>query len=909
MRFTSRFHDLTRELRLERRVIERPNGVVSTVTPSGWTDVCVEAWLDWIDALPADLPRLSVAAAPVSPVLDGAIDRWATRLAAWGRAIGVFASDKDARVFAEDLAASVLLGLAAPGPSRPDGARVHPVADDPQGPTTPAYAHLEDAAARAIFEADSRALQSEVLAAGSLSRVCAALNGVADAVARCDGPLADCADPAGNPALARAAWAARQAGADDAAILRAIVGETFVAPDVQPSPPARLARLDAEVSDEAVTVAARAALTGPLTLAFNAASAEALELCGDAPSAVLSWPGLCALGGDVVGHLETLVRVWTTALEIETACGFLADGAAARRRHAGRPIRLWLDGVLEGFLLAGRDPETAPDLAALAALTVAHASLASSELAVALTPAPGWTNAGGRIDATFAARMNQLTESGLSDRASKALVAARNAARASGRRHTVIAFIPPDAETALRLGLGALTPVQTVQTEGGETVCLLHPAFHAAIAAKGGDPEDSERWVLGRRTLAGAPGLDHDRVRALGFTDAELIAVEGALASVERLADAFAPPVLDPGFVRDVLGLDPDATDPSTLLAALAPEDAVEAAHAYAFGHPDLSAWPGRPDSIADLLSDPVRVSADLDDVLASFGEVPTVRDQILPWTATAAEVETHIREAVASGAGPIRLIPTPAPADPVLVLHPPETRRSAESAPAPAVETVVERVVERDRTRRKLPDRRKGYIQKAAVGGHKVYIHTGEYEDGELGEIFIDMHKEGAAFRSLMNNFAIAISIGLQYGVPLDEFVDAFVFTRFEPAGRVTGNDSIGSATSILDYIFRELGVSYLGRHELANADAEPLDADGLGGGKADELVPASHFISRGFARGAPPDNLVVLPFGRRSDPAPQPALMLDADACPACGDFALQTRGGTHVCDACGIAPSKQG
>ena len=121
---------------------------------------------------------------------------------------------------------------------------------------------------------------------------------------------------------------------------------------------------------------------------------------------------------------------------------------------------------------------------------------------------------------------------------------------------------------------------------------------------------------------------------------------------------------------------------------------------------------------------------------------------------------------------------------------------------------------------RQRLPDRRKGYIQKATVGGHKVYLHTGEYEDGELGEIFIDMHKEGAAFRSLMNNFAIAISIGLQYGVPLEEFVDAFVFTRFEPAGAVTGNDSIRSATSILDYVFRELGVSYLGRDDLANLD-----------------------------------------------------------------------------------------
>ena len=151
--------------------------------------------------------------------------------------------------------------------------------------------------------------------------------------------------------------------------------------------------------------------------------------------------------------------------------------------------------------------------------------------------------------------------------------------------------------------------------------------------------------------------------------------------------------------------------------------------------------------------------------------------------------------------------------------------------------------------SRDRLPHRRKGYTQKASVGGHKVYLRTGEYEDGTVGEIFIDMHKEGAAFRSLMNNFAIAVSIGLQYGVPLDEFVDAFVFTRFAPAGPVTGNASVRSATSILDYVFRELGVSYLGRQDLANADPDELNADGLGRGKAEEQalqpgepLPASH-------------------------------------------------------------------
>ncbi len=169
-----------------------------------------------------------------------------------------------------------------------------------------------------------------------------------------------------------------------------------------------------------------------------------------------------------------------------------------------------------------------------------------------------------------------------------------------------------------------------------------------------------------------------------------------------------------------------------------------------------------------------------------------------------------------------------------------------AQNAPARAAavaERIVERVVERVermREREKLPDRRKGYIQKATVGGHKVYLHTGEYEDGRIGEIFIDMHKEGAAFRSLMNNFAIAISLGLQYGVPLEEYVEAFTFTRFEPAGLVQGNDAIKNATSILDYVFRELAISYLGRNDLAHVAPDEIGATVLGGGVAQDKAPS---------------------------------------------------------------------
>ncbi len=158
------------------------------------------------------------------------------------------------------------------------------------------------------------------------------------------------------------------------------------------------------------------------------------------------------------------------------------------------------------------------------------------------------------------------------------------------------------------------------------------------------------------------------------------------------------------------------------------------------------------------------------------------------------------------------------------------EKSQEAETSPNISEKEMLEQVIQRSLAKRKrLPHRRAGYTQKASVGGHKVYLRTGEYEDGKLGEIFLDMHKEGAAFRSLMNSFAIAISLGLQYGVPLDEFVDAFVFTRFEPNGFVQGNSHIKMSTSIIDYVFRELAITYLNRHDLAQVQAEDIRADSI--------------------------------------------------------------------------------
>jgi len=180
--------------------------------------------------------------------------------------------------------------------------------------------------------------------------------------------------------------------------------------------------------------------------------------------------------------------------------------------------------------------------------------------------------------------------------------------------------------------------------------------------------------------------------------------------------------------------------------------------------------------------------------------------------------------------------------------------------------EKIVEKIVERvSREREKLPNRRKGYTQKAIIGGHKVYLRTGEFDDGRLGEIFIDMHKEGAAFRAMMNNFAISISLGLQYGVPLDEYVEAFTFTRFEPAGMVLGNDRIKNATSILDYIFRELAVSYLDREDLAHVHTDTPTAlsKGEGEGQRPAPIPAQNLVSRGMTRGKVKDQNLMLVSG----------------------------------------------
>ena len=174
----------------------------------------------------------------------------------------------------------------------------------------------------------------------------------------------------------------------------------------------------------------------------------------------------------------------------------------------------------------------------------------------------------------------------------------------------------------------------------------------------------------------------------------------------------------------------------------------------------------------------------------------------------------------------------------------------------------VIQKLNKKTNDRSKMPDRRKGYIQKVTIGNHKIYLHTGEYDDGKVGEIFIDMNKEGELVKALMNNFAIAISLGLQYGVPLDEFVDAFIETKFEPSGEIKGNDRILNASSILDYIFRELAISYLGREDLAHTPSINKPTNNMISDNNEDafLKLVKDITSKGFVRSNYKDKLVDL-------------------------------------------------
>jgi ribonucleoside-diphosphate reductase alpha chain len=811
--------------------IERTDAAAAVHTPMGWTAARVEAWLDWGLALPVDL---AVGATPDGFGLDGfELDEallgggpalYARRQASWGRALGRLDDGAQAALFAEELFALLALGLFAPGPARPDGFRLHPLVADPS--TAPAPS-LDDAP---LAPSGPTAFQLERLRA------------VAEAVIRCDGDPADCADPAVNQALARAALAARGAGLADAAIADAIaLGRADLPLDTIRSDARYVVADRHAVGTEALV--AGAWLAGAPTVTFDPADARALLLAEAAAAGTLSVWELAD-----PADLRAATRLATLALDIELSAGFTEASRLAYWRRDFRPIQIAIAGVAERLVAEGLDYGDAAGRRRAAEL---HATIAAT-------------------------------------------------AEATSAGHALLTGPARDPEAGLKLGGLSVDaepwagPVTRAETADGATIAVLSEPALQGLRALGLDADAAAVEALGRRTLVDAP-IAAATLAAKGFTDLELAAVEGALGHAGSLREAFAPGVVGEGFLCDVLGATSEQVQTpgfDTLVHAGFATDEIAAAEAYVFGSRAL-------DHPVFAHGDAIAQGARLAMIAAveTSTSVPLVARLHQPFEASPGDAAGRLAAAAKAGVRAARVERSEAPAHFTLILSEPRQRPAAEP---PTRERIVERVVEVDRRRKRLPDRRKGYIQKATIGGHKVYLHTGEYDDGELGEIFIDMHKEGAAFRSLMNNFAIAISIGLQYGVPLDEFVEAFAFTRFEPAGAVTGNDSIRSATSILDYIFRELGVSYLDRTDLANPEQDGLNADGLGSGSAPTgPQPVARFISKGFSRGAAPDNLVFLPSPNRPSVANRDTKV---DVCPACGDMALVRKGADAVCRTCG-------
>jgi ribonucleoside-diphosphate reductase alpha chain len=405
-------------------------------------------------------------------------------------------------------------------------------------------------------------------------------------------------------------------------------------------------------------------------------------------------------------------------------------------------------------------------------------------------------------------------------------------------------------------------------------------------------------YAVGHGSLGQAPAINHTTLKAKGFSEEAIAKVEKALPTAFDIKFAFNKWTLGADFLRDELGVDADdlAAPSFDLLAHMGyTKREIEAANIHVCGAMTVEGAPhlkpehyavfdcanpcGRTgkrylsvDSHIRMLSAAQPFISGAISKTINMPNEATVEDckaaYILSWKLGLKANALYRDGSKLSQPLQSQLIADEDEDDDVqdsnvlsaFIDKPMASRAAALS------ERIVEKVVERIvimRERERMPDRRKGYTQKAVVGGHKVYLRTGEYDDGRLGEIFIDMHKEGAALRSLLNNFAIAVSLGLQYGVPLDEYVDAFTFTRFEPSGPVQGNDSIKFATSILDYVFRELAVSYMERFDLAHVDPTEGGFDALGKG-VEEGRPATEgrYVSKGLTRSRT-DRLKVMQGG----------------------------------------------
>ncbi|MGE3867186.1 MAG: hypothetical protein AB7G04_09765, partial [Hyphomonadaceae bacterium] len=690
------------------------------------------------------------------------------------------------------LAAGAKLGIAgAPSSAALDSLDAAARMADPSGRDGPAIlVRPETDAAPALIGDDAARSRASVALAAGARALDAALADLAIEAVR-NGLNVD------HGGVRRKAAAARLAGAPDADIVAALAGAVARG--------AYSAALDAgaDAARRRVLIAAPEAGAHALTAFAGAAIDPTGAIAANDECSVIgasiSLPHFYAGEFDIDGF-EAAIRVLVRML----------DGAHGSSISPRRPILIRLEGLAALIMRAGLAYDSAEgrDMAAsIAALAHAAAVSESAALAQAKAAFPDWSRAKrGEESAVRTARDAASALSGDIAARAQATYRALPGAKNAGLRVSLTIAFAQDGASARRLGLtgAGLSPTHGVaqygQREDGGFGRRLTDDARAGLSALGYSADAIAalaQHLEGRRTLRGAPGVSLERLEKLGLTDPALEAIEEAARDAFNLRAAVHPLVIGSELCEDVLKLPPDvaAGKRGDLLMTLGfSEEEIAAAEAYCMGAADLSVAPELKDAHRAVFLGERDIAAEARIAMASA---------VSPYARTAVglslSIETsHQRGALldsAKAAG-VGLISIYAEAPPITLTLAPIEDEGEERAPAvaaaktaappariepsaPLAQPAPARV-----ERRRLPERRKGYIQKSTVGGHKVYLHTGEYDDGELGEIFIDLHKEGAAFRSLMNNFAISISIGLQYGVPLEEYCDAFRFSRCEPAG-----------------------------------------------------------------------------------------------------------------------------
>jgi ribonucleoside-diphosphate reductase alpha chain len=703
-------------------------------------------------------------------------------------------------------------------------------------------------------------------------------------------------------------------------------------------------------------------------------------------------------------------RLWTVTLEISVMMAQFPSKEIAQRSYEFRTLGLGyanIGGLLMNMGLGYDSPEGRALCGALTAMMTGISYATSAEMARELGAFPGYgknrdhmlrvmrnhRRAAHGLPEYEAVNVNPVAldaancpDARLVDMARAAWDEALTLGEAHGYRNAQATVIAPTGTIGLVMDCDTtgIEPdfalVKFKKLAGGGYFKIINQSVPAALRKLGYTEAQIAEIVahaVGHGSIGQAPAINHTALIGHGFGEAEIKKIEAALPSAFDIRFVFNQWTLGEAFCRETLGIPAEKlADPAfDLLRHLGFSKAqIEAANDHVCGTMTLEGAPhlkvehysvfdcanpcgkkgkrylsveshirmmaAAQSFISGAISKTINMpnSATIEETLAAYE---------LSWSLGIKANALYRDGSKLSQPLAAALVEDDEEAEEILA-----TGTAQEKAQVLA-EKIVEKVIVKEivrSNREKLPERRKGYTQKAIVGGHKVYLRTGEYQDGKLGEIFIDMHKEGAGFRAMMNNFAIAVSVGLQYGVPLEEFVDAFTFTKFEPAGMVQGNEAVKNATSILDYIFRELAISYLDRTDLAHVKPQGAAFDDLGGGEAESignlaemsddaatrgLEVLRQISSTGYLRKRLPQELVVLQGGNTTrtmdasglsasgnvavamhsetstealtvatiDPRARARMQgYEGDPCGECGNYTLVRNGTCLKCNTCG-------